>query len=689
MARRLLAGFCLAALAACGSNLPSGDDEPDARPPLIDAAPADAEEAVFRVQYTDPDHGPFRGGTEIMVRGNGFAEADEVWIGGRLVLEQQWIDERRFLVYTPPGEPGGADVEVRKPAGEIATDPDGFTFDALAIDPPSGSVAGSTFVTITGFGTDFAAGTSASLDGIPLTGVVINSAESMTGFTPPGTVGDSDLVVTTGTAVHDVDRAYTYFTTGDPFSGGFSGPPIDGVLNVVVLDNWTRNGIPGAYVVVGDPATSAYQGLTDSLGQITFSGPDLVGPVDVTATAADHEVASFHCFDATNLTLWLRSPLPPPDTGPPGIGAADGTIRGHVVFGGQTGQGSPFWNLVPEPRTPSEIKRIWVTTSAASMFGAPRPPIAPIDYTYDADQVAWEFDVTSRPGAYAVVAVAGLYDPARDPQSNGVSGFEPFALGVTRGILVGPGELVAGVDVVVDIPLDAAALVELDGSPPLGAPGPFDRLLRAWVDLGSDGAISFGRHGLPLVAGEPPPGQLAFPTGEDQLLVSDAPPRFGTIGNASYTVQVGAYTSGASPFSVRIERGIPALGAITIGDFLGVPRPVDPPADGTASARRVEFAPDTLDREPTYHMHLLSTQLGVPIWRGVTCGSRHAIELPDLSSAGYAWPPTGEPLVWTIWSVDVVGDDYSQWNYRWLGASYWTGYAADAVYATFPTPLPP
>jgi hypothetical protein len=208
--------------------------------------------------------------------------------------------------------------------------------------------------------------------------------------------------------------------------------------------------------------------------------------------------------------------------------------------------------------------------------------------------------------------------------------------------------------------------------------------LRGWVDLGSDGAISFGRHGLPLIAGEPPPGQVIFPLGDDEVLVGDAPPRFGTIGNASYTLQVSALTAGASPFSVRIERGLAALGAIQIGDFLGVPRPVDPPADGTASARRVEFAPDTLDREPTYHLHYLSKLNGDPVWRGVTCGGLYQIELPDLSAAGYPWPPTGEQLVWTIWSVDVLGDDYSQWTYRWLGASYWTGYAADANYATFP-----
>src|SRR5690349_4188542 len=103
--RRLLVGLSLAASAgACGRDPGTAHDDPDAIPSPIDAAPADAFEAGFRVQYVDPEHGPFSGNTEITVRGNGFAEDDEVWIGGRRVLDQEFVDERRFTVLTPPGE---------------------------------------------------------------------------------------------------------------------------------------------------------------------------------------------------------------------------------------------------------------------------------------------------------------------------------------------------------------------------------------------------------------------------------------------------------------------------------------------------------------------------------------------------------------------------------------------------------
>jgi hypothetical protein len=689
--RRLLVPLlvCLGAATAataCGDGVQGGPDAlVDARPGDAAVTP-DAEDAGFTVQYADPDHGPFRGGTEITIRGNGFDEDDVVWIGGRQVLEQEWIDSRRFRVVTPPGEPGEAAIEVRR-AGATALDERAFTYDAIALDPPAGSIAGGTFVTITGLGTDFDAATTVSFDGVPMTGVAVLDAQRLTGYTPPGVVGDADVVVRTAGVVHEVPRGYTYFTTGDPFAGGLSGGPLDGVLNVVVLSNWTKDAIPGAWVSVGDPATSAYVGQTDALGQITFSGPDLVGPVTVWATAPEFEVASFHCFDATNVTIWLRSPLPPPSTGPPGSGPVDGTIRGHVVFGNATGQGSPFWHLVPAPRTPTEVKRIYVTTSSSTIFSTPRPPVEPIDYVYDPAVSAWPFEVRSRPGAFAVVALAGLYDPARDPEGTGVAGFEPFALGVRRGVLVGPGEEVEPIDVVVDIPLDAAARITLDDPPPLDTPGwigPIDYTVKASVDLGGDGAIAFGKHGLPQIATEPAPGTTIFADGALEALLVDAPPRYGALGSASYTFQVAATTGGADPFSIRILRGVAALGAIEVGDFLGTPRPTDPTPDGTASGRAVHFVPEGPQRPPTFHLHMLAGSDGRPVWRGVTCGAAYDVAFPDLSPFGLpAWPPPAEQLTWTLYSIDAVGA-YDDWTYRWLGANYWDAYAADANYVFFP-----
>jgi hypothetical protein len=696
----LLAALAVTCAAACSSppggdrtDAPAGDDgggDPDAG--------VDAPTAAFAVQYADPDHGPFRGGTEITIRGNGFLADDQVWIGGRRATDVRRVDSRRLTAVTPPGDPGAADIEVRRASGsDSAMRTGAFRFDAIAVDPPTGSVAGGTFVTITGYGTAFDAGTVVKLDGVPLSGVTVENGQRLTGYTPPGIAGDADIDVLTAAPPVHVDRGYAYITTGDTFAGGFSGGPLDGAINVVVVNAWSKDGVPGAFVAIGDPSTTAYRGTTNALGEITFSGPDLQGPVVVTATAANHEVATFHCVDSENLTIWLRSPLPPPDGGPGSIGTNGARIRGSVMFGEATGLGSPHWNLVPEPRTPTERKRIYVTSASGGVTGQPIPPLAPIDYT-GPDRLAWTYEVAARPGALAVVAIAGLYDPARDTDGMGNLGFEPFAMGVARGVLVGPGEDKTGVDIVVNVPLDAALRVQLAQPPPLntsGFWGPTQYRVRGGVDLGGEGIAHFGKHGLSPVVVQPTnewyyPGESRFPDGDTAITLTDIPALARSVADGSYAMHVGAYsTNGGSPYSVRIVRGIlDGSAPLDVGDFVGVPRPIDPPPSGMGTGRRVEFAAEgDTTGVPTFHLHMMSDATGNPVWRGITCGSMYEIDLPDLSSIGVTWPPPDAQLSWTLWSITgPSAADYRQFTYRWLGQSYWRGYASATYGATFPAP---
>ena len=677
--------------ASCGGPTPSRDV--DARPPDGDGGvdaqdDRDAGPAAFLVQYADPAHGPFRGNTTATIRGMGFREDDQVWIGGRLVLGQELVDSRRFEIITPPGEPGVTSIEVRRVSGSARRD-DAFTYDAIAVDPPGGSVAGGTFVTLTGFGTDFGDVTDVRFDGVPLTGIVVQNDLRLTGYAPPGIAGDADVEVRTATANLRIERAYTYFTTGDPFSGGMSGGRLSGVLNVVVLDQWTKDGLPGAFVAVGDPNTTTHRGLTDALGQITFSGADLVGQQVVTAWAAEHEVASFHCFDAQNLTIWLRSPQPPPSTGPPPIGTDGARISGHVMFGDAVGLGSPYWHLVPEPRTPTERKRIYVTMAAGAINGGTAPPIAPIDYTYDPARLSWPYEVAARAGALSIVAIAGLYDPARDPSGRGTDGFEPFAMGAARGVLVGPGEDRTGVDIVVNVPLDGAMRVSLDRPPALDTPGwrgPNQYILRGGVDLGGEGLIHFGKHGLPPEPGGYYAGETPFPPGQTSLTLTDLPALARSLADGSYAAMVGAYTdTGGSPYSVRILRGIADTSQpVVVGDFLAVPRAGNPGPGGLANGRSLHVTSEApAAGQPTFRLHMLSGPVGEPIWRGITCGALTDIDLPDLSSIGVAWPPSLEWVTWVSWSIATPAP-YDQFTYRWLGSAYWRAYASDAWNVQFP-----
>ncbi len=690
-----IAAILAVALAGCSASTPLNGP--------TDAARADARIAdgggtpdatpTFTVQYTVPDHGAFRGGTTTVIRGTGFAKDDVVRVGGRLATDVVLLDSRHLQVVTPPGEPGVAAIEVTAPGGAVAARSDAFTYEAIAIDPPSGSIAGGTYVIISGFGTHFDAAPIAVLfDGLPATGVTVENAERLTAFTPPGTTGDANVLIQTAAGTYRADRGYAYYATGDPFAGGLSGGAINGTVNVVVIDAYTQDGVSGAFVAIGDPNTTAWRGNADGLGQITFSGPDLRGPISVVATAPGYEVGTFDCFDATNLSITLRPLVSPTPTGPPGVGTADGTIRGNLLFGSATGLGSAVWNIVPEPRTATEVKRVYVGTSGSSVFGQPRQSAFHVDYSYDPHQLAWPFEITARPGAWAVVAVAGLYDAAKDPDGTGAAGFEPFALGVGRGVLVGPDEVREGIDVVVDIPLDAALRLQLVDPPPVGTAGftgPLQRVVRAVVDLGGEGTILFGAHGLPPAASGDLPGTFTLPDGASSLLLTAAPSLSHALGDASYAFLVGAYTYLGAPMSARIVRGVKDTSQLVkVSGFLGVPRAADPAPEGIASTpRRALIAPEHETAQPTFHLHYLSTDQGVPVWRGVTCGAEIDTPLPDLSSIGVVFPPPDQRLYWTTWSIQVPGN-FNQYTYRWNGSPYWTAYASDSAWVTFPAQAP-
>lgn len=672
------------AMVACGNGAASS--RADAGPGLFsDGAINDAAPAGFRVQFIDPASGPFAGGTEVTVRGNGFTEDSVVFIGGRMVepLDLEFVDSRRLVVRTPPGEPGLADVEVFK-AGDSAALPEAFSYEAIVVDPPAGSVTGGTRVRIDGFGTDFGPGTEVRFDGQPATNIEVTGEKVLNAITPPGISGDADVEVITVANSFEAKRGFTYLATADPFAGGMGGGSIEGDVNVVVLDANTSNGIDNAFVSIGDPQTSPLQGYADDLGQISFSAPNLVGPITTTAAADGYETGSVVQYDARDITILLRRPPEPapPGTLPPAPQSA--RIFGHVLFGDATGLGSPAWNLVPEPRTTTEVKRIYVTTAARSIFSSAFPGTI-IDYAgYDPNVTAWEFEVRSRPSATAIIATAGLYDSETEV-------FEPFAMGVARGILAGPAEEVVGVDVVVNIPLDSSLLVNLDNPPALDTPGwdgPIEYTIRPFIDLGGEGSIIMNMHGVP---GMPPPalrpGTFRFDDGDQSILLPSMAPLTGNLADASYTFIVGAYSEDAgSPFSVRIERGVTGIHTpITIGDFLGTPRPIDPTPLGVATALEIEIeneAPAT--GEPTFHMHTFGDEEGNQLLRMFARGSELRAPLPNLEGLGVPVFPNDRDVTWTFYSVKIPDLSFDDFNYRHLRATYWSAYAADSYFVRFP-----
>ena len=684
--------FALGVVACTESSQPLGSDGGLSRP--SDGGRVDAGAPEFKILFIDPSNGPFSGGTRVTVRGNDFDEDTTIFVGGRMVepIEQEFVDSRRIVITTPPGSPGLADVEARKGA-DVANLSEAFSYEAMVADPPSGSITGGTRVTIRGFGTDFDSATVVRFDGSVMVDVQVAGATLLTGTTPPGISGDADIEIVTQTSVYEAKRGFNYLATADPFAAGMGGGPIDGDVNVVVLDSRTSNGVDNAFVSIGDPQTSPLQGYADDLGQISFSSENLSGRITTSAAAPGYESASFVQYDARDITILLRKlpEDPPPDlppAPPPGVGPQGGRILGSIVFGDATGLGSPVWNLVPEPRTSTEIKRVYVSTTASSIFSR-RSAGAIIDYQgFDASQTSWEFDITTRPSATAVVAMAGLFDTETEA-------FQAFGMGVARGVLVGPGENVIGVDVVVDIPLDTGLLVNLENPPDLNTPGwlgPVEYTIRPVIDLGGEGAIVMSGHGLPVLpAPALRPGTYRFDDGSRSILLSGMAPLTGNLADASYSFIAGAYSAaGAAPFSIRIERGLVNISTpITIGDFIGTPRPIDPAPDTMASAFShllENEAPAT--GSPTFHLHLLVNEEGDSLLRTFARGSALRAPIPDFRGKSVPVFPSEEKVFWTFFDYRILGQTFDDFNYRHLRRDYWSAYAADSYWVQFPQPQP-
>jgi len=367
-------------------------------------------------------------------------------------------------------------------------------------------------------------------------------------------------------------------------------------------------------------------------------------------------------------------------------------LIGHVLFGDATGLGSPHWNLVPEPRTPTEVKRVYVTTTAPSIFSSSLGPTGPIDYEgFNPDKTAWQFEVFARPRALAVVAIAGLYDPANDPSGLGVTGFEPFAMGVARGILVGPGENVTGIDIVVNIPLDTAVQVDLDKPPARGTPGfagPLYYTVRPFIDLGGEGVIALNKNALPVPPlPEERPGVYTVADDEESILIGSMAPLTGNVADASYSFIVGAYSlNNSNPFSVRIARGYNDVSLpVTVDDFLGVPRMIDPLPSGVASGPQFEFgAEGPADGKATFHAHIFRSAIGEPLLRVFAEGDIFQNPIPDVTFGGLPPFPALEDVSWTVWSITVPGATFDDFTYRFLSSQTWSAYAVDASFVQFP-----
>lgn len=259
----------------------------------------------LNVTGISPDHGPVAGGTSITLTGTGFGNGVVVRVGA-LPATNVHVGGggTTITATTPPGSPGAATVRVII-SGAASTFEDGFQYDGppavWAVDPPAGAIAGGTLVRILGTGFPTRDNVDVLFGGEPASNVEVLSDHVIIATTPAGDIGQVPVTVVGGGMDATHPRGYTYF---DPSAQpGTWGDPVEGNLNITVIEARSGARVKGAFVLLGDDLFGLHRGYTNDDGQITFSGVDLVGEQTVSASAQGYQIFQLGGFDAENVTI--------------------------------------------------------------------------------------------------------------------------------------------------------------------------------------------------------------------------------------------------------------------------------------------------------------------------------------------------------------------------------------------------
>ena len=276
---------------------------------------------AFGATQLSPATGPTSGGSQVTLTGVGFSAGDRLFVGALEAPQLTVAGPTTILFTTPPGSAGPADVTLVSPgsAPQRSTLPSAFvytdSFTLVQLAPASGAQAGGTYVTL--LGTGFGLGVAASFGGSAASEVTFVDPYTVSCHTPPGSPGPVDVTATLppsggGAApTSSLPGGFSYF---DPTNaaGGESGGPLDGTLNVTVLDSdFSAYGQPlqGATVELGVDPRTPFQGQTDARGQITFSDPTLVKAQTVTASYGGFVATTIDDVASQNLTVFLGVPM--------------------------------------------------------------------------------------------------------------------------------------------------------------------------------------------------------------------------------------------------------------------------------------------------------------------------------------------------------------------------------------------
>jgi hypothetical protein len=290
------------------------------------------------VSSISPTSGPTAGGTSVTVTGTNFVAGATVALGGASATGVTVVNSVSITATSGAHVAGAVNVVVTNSDSQSGTLTNGYTYSSAAptvtlVSPTSGPAAGGTAVTVTG--TNFVAGATLTLGGVPATGVTFVSSTSITATTGAHAAGAVNVVVTNpDTQSGTRTNGFTYTSTTAPtvtsIGPNNSGPAAGGTFITVTGSNF----VAGATVTLGGVSATGVT-VVNSTSITGTTGAHAAGAVNVVVTNPNGESGTL-----TNGYTYLAAPHPTVASVSPNSGPAAGgtfiTVTGSNFVAGAT-----------------------------------------------------------------------------------------------------------------------------------------------------------------------------------------------------------------------------------------------------------------------------------------------------------------------------------------------------------------
>jgi len=677
-------GVCLLPASGCiarGAPIPDRQTADDGGVELVEAGtiatsnretdPPDA--APHSVLVVDPAHGPFPGGQIALVRGTGFGGDVRVWFGDREAAPSEVVavDDTRVQVEVPPGSAGPVDVRVQNGDDEStrASLPNGYVYDAYVLSPDRGPTSGGTEVTLTGDQTDWGEATEVFIDLVPCSDIEVRSETELGCVTPAGTAGSKAVRVRTDDGTDsDLLDGFTYVDSDNGYRGGLSGDTLDAELTVIALNDFTGSPIPGATVILGDDLATARE--TGPNGVVQYSGESLGPARSVTVAMTCFQPVTFVDVGVDTVTAYLDPVLSPrcaeagdpPATG--GVATSTATVEGELVWRSSEEFTRQGWTNVPAPASDGDARVAYVFEPADDPDDDFQLPSASSAITPEADgTVGFEFSQDGPPGNRTLYALAGLENRAADPPV-----FIAYAMGIARGARADPSQTVDEVFIPMNIPLDQALTLRVEGPTPTER-GPDRVSLRLAISLTEAGyallPVSFKSSLLPV---------------NSDLTFVGLPPLTGPLVTSQYVITAAAVTSAAELVPRSALESLAhssAAGVVDVSGFVQVPVLQNPTLHERWDGRHVSVTWAAGGQAPDVCVVKLQSGDALVTWRVAAPADACEFDLPDLARLDPELALIPGALDVVVSLAHVHDFDYRELRYRHLRSTGWNAYSTD------------